>query len=48
MYRWQILLKSRGSGPLHRVTEALLADSPQLLAAPSPRVVLDVDPLFFM
>jgi primosomal protein N' (replication factor Y) len=48
MYRWQILLKSRGSGPLHRVTEALLTDSPQLLAVPSPRVVLDVDPLFFM
>jgi primosomal protein N' (replication factor Y) len=47
MYRWQILLKSRGSGPLHRVLERLLADRPQLLAGTAPRVVLDVDPLVF-
>jgi len=48
MYRWQILLKSRGIGPLHRVLEGLLAECPQLTTNPSPRVVLDVDPLFFM
>ena len=48
MYRWQILLKSRGIGPLHRVLEGLLAECPQLTTSPSPRVVLDVDPLFFM
>jgi primosomal protein N' (replication factor Y) len=48
MYRWQILLKSRGMGPLHRVLEGLLAECPQLTTSPSPRVVLDVDPLFFM
>ena len=48
MYRWQILLKSPGSGALHRVLDTLLASSPQIFSSPSPRVVLDVDPFHFM
>jgi primosomal protein N' (replication factor Y) len=48
MYRWQILLKSGTTGALHRMLEALLADCPHVFTSTSPRVVLDVDPLYFM
>jgi primosomal protein N' (replication factor Y) len=48
MYRWQVLLKSPTTGALQRMLAALMSDCAGTFAAASPRVILDVDPLFFM
>jgi primosomal protein N' (replication factor Y) len=47
-YRWQILLKCAHGGALHRFVDQLVSDHPQVFAARSGRVVIDVDPLFMM
>ncbi len=45
-YRWQILLKGRGSGPLHRFVRRLMADNPALFGHRRVTVSVDVDPFF--
>ncbi len=48
LHRWQILLKSPDTGPLHRFVERLLAEHPGSFNSRQVRVVVDVDPLFLM
>jgi primosomal protein N' (replication factor Y) len=48
LHRWQILLKSPDTGPLHRFVERLLAEHPESFNNRQVRVVVDVDPLFLM
>jgi len=47
-FRWQVLLKSLNGGALHRFMDRLIAEHPQVFAARSERVVIDVDPFFMM
>jgi primosomal protein N' (replication factor Y) (superfamily II helicase) len=47
-HRWQILLKSPDTGPLHRFVERLMAEHPESFNNRRVRVVVDVDPLFLM
>jgi primosomal protein N' (replication factor Y) len=47
-FRWQVLLKSLNGGALHRFMDRLIAEHPQVFAARSERVVIDVDPIFML
>jgi primosomal protein N' (replication factor Y) len=43
-YRWQILLKGRESGSLHRFVRGLLTKNPALFSQRQVKIHLDVDP----
>lgn len=43
-YRWQILLKSPGVGPLHRFVRRVLADNHRLVSNRQVKIQVDVDP----
>lgn len=47
-YRWQILVKSRSAGVLHRLVRDLRDEQAQLFAGRDVRIAVDVDPLFLM
>ncbi len=47
-YRWQILTKGSGVGPLHRFVRALISENPGLFNHRGVHVAVDVDPVFVM
>jgi primosomal protein N' (replication factor Y) len=47
-YRWQILVKGVGVGPLRRFLHLLLTDAGGALSPPQVRVEVDVDPVFML
>ena len=47
-YRWQVLLKGRQTGPLHRFLEKLALASVPAGALRDVRVVIDIDPFFML
>jgi len=47
-YRWQILLKGRGVGPLHRFVRELLTHSRSLFSNRQVKIVVDVDPFYML
>ena len=47
-YRWQILAKGAGAGPLHRFARSLLAENPGLFHRRGVHIAVDVDPVFVM
>jgi primosomal protein N' (replication factor Y) len=47
-YRWQLLLRARQVGPLHRIVHDLLFGSPVKAGKSGVRISLDVDPVFLM
>jgi primosomal protein N' (replication factor Y) len=47
-YRWQILVKSLQAGMLHRFVDRLRAAHPRGLLGYRVKMVIDVDPLYFM
>ncbi len=47
-YRWQILIKGVGAGPLRRFLHLLMTDAGGALSPPQVRVAVDVDPVFML
>jgi primosomal protein N' (replication factor Y) (superfamily II helicase) len=47
-YRWQILVKGLGAGPLRRFLRLLTAEPGRVLSPPQVRVAVDVDPVFML
>ncbi|MGB8720527.1 MAG: hypothetical protein WCD46_14555, partial [Desulfobacterales bacterium] len=47
-YRWQILIKGVGAGPLRRFLHLLMTDAGGVLSPPQVRVAVDVDPVFML
>ncbi|MFY9942140.1 MAG: primosomal protein N' [Desulfobacterales bacterium] len=47
-YRWQILVKGLGAGPLRRFLHLLMTDAGGALSPPQVRVDVDVDPVFML
>jgi primosomal protein N' (replication factor Y) len=47
-YRWQILIKGAGAGPLHRFARLLISENPTLFHRRGVHVAVDVDPVFVM
>ena len=47
-YRWQILTKGAGVGPLHRFARALIFENHALFNRRGVRIAVDVDPMFVM
>lgn len=48
-YRWQILLKGTGAGPLHRFTRQLISgEAARIIHGREVKVVVDVDPLYML
>jgi len=47
-FRWQILLRGRDAGVLHRFTRRLIFDKQMGKLSPGIKVEIDVDPVFMM
>jgi primosomal protein N' (replication factor Y) len=47
-YRWQILVKGLGAGPLRRFLRLLTTEPGRVLSPPQVRVAVDVDPVFML
>jgi primosomal protein N' (replication factor Y) len=47
-YRWQILLKGEGVGPLHRFVRELLTHNRPLFSNRQVKIVVDVDPFYML
>jgi primosomal protein N' (replication factor Y) len=47
-YRWQILVKGAGVGPLHRFARLLISENPTLFHRRGVHIAVDVDPVFVM
>jgi primosomal protein N' (replication factor Y) len=47
-FRWQILLKCSGVGPLHRFVRELMMDNRSLFSNRQVKIVVDVDPLYML
>lgn len=47
-YRWQILLKGDGVGPLHRFVRELLTHTRHLFSNRQVKMVVDVDPFYML